>query len=119
MKSLLLALSFLLIQQPQSQETGVIQGFVTRIGTGDPVARAKVTLTTDGRPAVSMSATTDGGGKFVITNVQPGRYRLFATRDGYVRAEYGQSGPSLPGTPLNVAAKQELKDVRLQVTPTG
>ena len=66
-----------------------------------------------------MTATTDGGGKFVFQNVRPGRYRLVAARDGFVQSEYGQRGPGLTGTPLNVAAKQELKDVRIQLTPTG
>src|SRR6185436_14473010 len=60
-----------------------------------------------------------GGGKFVFQNVQPGRYRLFAARDGYVRAEYGQRGPSSPGTALTLTSKQEMKDVRMQLTPTG
>src|SRR5215813_4956643 len=118
MKSFFLSLAILILQAPSPapQETAVIEGNVTKIGTAQPVARARVTLTTDGRPAVTMTVTTDGGGKFLFQNVQPGRYRLYAVRDGYLRAEYGQPGPSVPGTSINVASRQELKDLRLQMT---
>ena len=76
-------------------------------------------LSKDGGPPSSITATTDGSGKFTLLNVPPGRYRLFASRDGYVRSEYGQRGPTLPGTTLNLVAKQSLKDVRMALTATG
>ena len=122
MKFLVLALSFLFSQTPGTQanpESALVEGFVQKLGTTDPVARARVVLTKEGGPPTSLTATTDGSGKFTIRNVEPGRYRLSATRDGYVRAEYGQRGPALSGTPITLGARQELKDVRIQMTPTG
>ena len=102
MKFFVLALTFLFSQTAGSQanqDSALLEGFVQKLGTTDPVARARVVLTKEGGPSTSMSATTDGSGKFTILNVEPGRYRLSATRDGYVRAEYGQRGPALSGTP--------------------
>src|SRR4051812_38117987 len=104
MKALILALSVLLMQAPPVQDDAMIEGFVTRLGTSDPIARARVVLSKDGGPPSSITATTDGSGKFTLSNVPPGRYRLFASRDGYVRAEYGQRGPSLPGTTITLTA---------------
>jgi protocatechuate 3,4-dioxygenase beta subunit len=119
MKPFVMLIALLLFQQPPSPDAATVEGFVTKIGTGDPVARARVALTTESRPPVTITATTDGGGKFVFQNVAAGRYRLVASRDGFVQSEYGSRGPGLAGTPLTVAARQDLKDVRIQVTPTG
>jgi len=117
-----LILTFILAQAPQnqqSQDAASLEGFVVKLATTDPVARVKVVLTKEGMPPSSMSATTEGDGKFVFHGIQPGRYRLTATRDGYVRGEHGQRGPNLPGTPITFAPRQEMKDVRIALTPTG
>lgn len=125
MKPIVLVFSLLLMGASQSQQgrqvqdTATVEGFVVRAGTTEPIARARVVLTKEGGPPATMTATTDGGGKYSIRNVAPGRYRLSATRDGYVRAEYGQRGPTRSGTPITLGAKQELKDALLAMTPTG
>ncbi len=103
----------------QSQDAALVEGVVTKAGTSDPVPRARVTLTRDSGPAQPVTATTDGGGKFTFQNVQPGRYRIAAARDGYVKGEYGQRAPAQPGVVVTIAARQEMKDVHIALTPTG
>jgi hypothetical protein len=68
--------------------------------------------------------TTDAQGRFVLKDLEAGSYRLFFYANGYVRQEYGQrllSGNRLPfnGTPVNVAAGQTIRDVRISLTPAG
>src|SRR5664279_5013236 len=118
MRTLLMALAMLLAPPPQVQDSALIEGFVVKMSTSEPVARARVILSRDGGPSNAVTVTTDGGGKFSFKGVEPGRYRLAATRDGYVRAEYGQRAPALPGTVIAIAAKQEMKDVGISLTPT-
>ena len=111
MKTALLAIAFVLTQFAQILEAGQtqtsasLQGLVIKLGTSQPVTRARVTLSEiDGES--ETAATTDGGGKFAFPNVQPGRYRLSATRDGYLRTEYGQQSPArLAGQPITLGEK--------------
>jgi protocatechuate 3,4-dioxygenase beta subunit len=102
------------------QVSGSLEGYVVRLGTSQPLARARVILdrietTSD----VTLAAVTDAGGKFAFRNVPPGRYRLTAERDGYLRAEYGQRNLRSPGIPLTVAPGQEYPGILLSLTPGG
>jgi len=62
---------------------------------------------------------TDDQGKFQITDLEPGTYRLFSARNGYARMEYGQKLLKRPGTVLNITAGQVMKDVAFKLTPAG
>lgn len=107
-----------LFQAPQ--ERASIEGTVVKLGTSDPVTRARVVLTKQSARAGELLAFTTGGdGKFVFKNVIPGEYRIFVYRNGYLRAEYGQRGPEKPGVPITVVSRQELKDIGIPMVPTG
>ena len=117
MKQILSVLSLLLLQQsPQPPATASIEGIVLRLGTTDAIPRAKVTIT---QPGSSQAITADDSGKFVFRNLAAGQYRLSATRDGYVAAEYGQRGPGGSGVPITLAAQQQMKDARIEMSLTG
>ena len=62
---------------------------------------------------------TDDQGRFQLTDLEPGTYRLFAARNGYTRMEYGQKLMNRPGTVLNITAGQIMKDVAFKLTPAG
>src|SRR5436853_3062088 len=82
-------------QQIRPQDRGSITGFIVKMGTGDPVSKAVVTISAfNGGRAQSFSATTGPTGQFVFQNLDPGQYRLSATRSGYVRMEYGARSPN-------------------------
>lgn len=121
---------------PAVAEKASIQGTVTKAGNSAPLKGVQVSLQrTDPTPAstgragvlaginlqdlfggqgnignlaggVPQSATTDAAGHFTFTNVQPGQYRIYADRENYVRAEYGQKTATGIGTPLTVTAVQ-------------
>src|SRR6185436_1577364 len=77
------------------------------------------TLRRSGSLGQSYIATTTGRGQFVFQNLDAGQYVLAATRDGYVRMEYGAKQPNRAGAPVTVGPGQTLSDIVLQLTPTG
>src|SRR5215475_3636608 len=107
-------------QQVRPQDRGSIAGYIVKMGTGDPVSKATVTITAyNAARNQSYTATTTTGGQFTFQNLEPGQYRLSATRGGYVRMEYGARSPNRPGLPITLNAGQRLTDVILQLMPAG
>ncbi len=95
-----------------------IQGYVVRVG-GEPLGKARVVLRpVEGRSPV-YGAVTEAGGAFHLANIRPGSYRLHIERDGYVDQEYGQVNSSRPGTVLVLLDGQEVRDVLVNMVPTG
>jgi hypothetical protein len=118
MKSLVLALSLLILQQQQTGAT--IEGQVLRAGTLQPLAESRILLTkVGGKLTDSILATSDALGRFSVANIPPGSYRVFADHDDYVRAEYGQRTLAQPGASIALAAGQRVADLNLVLTPTS
>jgi hypothetical protein len=142
-------LTTLLLQEAQPQvteRTASVEGVVVRAGTSQPIAGATVELTgiaprivegsfsarrgvlsasvletaSDGR-ILSFTATTSADGTFQIMNVPPGsNYQLIAVHPPqYLPAQYGQRVPAVPGRPLSLAAGEQRRDVRIEMTPSG
>ena len=63
--------------------------------------------------------TADSEGKFAFRNLPQGQYRINASRDGYVSADYGQRGPNGTGVPITVNPPQPVRDIRIGLTSTG
>lgn len=126
MRTSLFPLAFLLLgvsltaQQPAETPPAKcsIEGQVVRAGTGEPLKKARVILRkAEGRDQQPNSAVTGLDGRFLLKDIEPGRYRLLAGRNGYVRQEYGQRGPRSPGTILTLAPGQQLRDLVFRLTP--
>ena len=119
-----LALLALLGAQPPATGPATIEGVVVKTGTREPLAGARIQLDRErGRPGAReenepppapgapppplpefhFAATTGADGRFVIENIPPGEYRLYATRTGgYVPGEYGQRTPTGRGISLGL-----------------
>jgi beta-lactamase regulating signal transducer with metallopeptidase domain/protocatechuate 3,4-dioxygenase beta subunit len=126
-----------------------IEGMVVRLGSNDPVSEVDVELRrVEGTPSVPLlplvlppgnygpgaivrptypnpadiaNARTKSDGRFIFTNLKPGTYRLQAARAGgaYFPAEYGQRSPKGKGYDFPFVEGQAMRDVRLQMAPTG
>ena len=75
-------------------EPALVSGVVIDAGSGSPIRKAYVSLSTaEDNPAEAL-AITDSSGRFAFANVPPGRYQLHAQRDGYQQAWYGAPTPN-------------------------
>ena len=108
------------MQEPAGEQTekATLTGIVTRIGTGDPLTKAEIRLTprTRGQDQRRITTTTDSGGRFVLAEVVPGKYRLLVTRNGYVRQEYQAKRPGGRGKDLELAAGED-KELLILMSP--
>jgi hypothetical protein len=110
-----------------------IEGIVLRADNGDAIAKAQVTLTrqlappTAGQnPAAPITppppippVTTDASGKFSFKDLEAGTYRLFASKNGFVRFDYGARTTGGTGAQFNLAAGQTMKDIAFRLVNTG
>jgi protocatechuate 3,4-dioxygenase beta subunit len=106
---------------PGQQEKCGIEGQVVNAVTGEPVRKASLVLrpaeTNRVGPAQSYAAVTDAAGRFAMKKLNPGGYRLWAARNGFVGIEYGARGPGRPGAAIILSPGRQLKDVSLRLTP--
>jgi hypothetical protein len=87
---------------------GTIEGAILSLVKGAPLPDANVVLTpVDHGNALSMTTAQDG--RFAFRNVEAGKYRLSATRRGFV--EDGRE------TAITLQSGQELKDLVIQLAP--
>ncbi|MCU1237894.1 MAG: hypothetical protein JWP63_5861, partial [Candidatus Solibacter sp.] len=119
--------------QAQAPVTGSIEGQVVNLKGGTPLKRANVQLNMvnpgdgtmmagrgqagQGMPRVRKAVETDEQGRFSFTGLEPGKYRLSADRQGFLRQNYGARKYSGSGTPVAVAAGQSVKGIVFQMNP--
>jgi len=102
-----------------------IEGQVSNAATGAPVKKAELRLSrvnlnpNTASLQTSYSTTADVAGKFAMTDIEPGKYRLSVSRNGFVNTSYGARGPNRPGTTLTLDPGQHLKEVNFKLTPHG
>ncbi len=109
---------------PNPADLCTIQGVVIQAGTGEPLHKAIVEATPEEKKANQEepeggSAETDAMGRFEIKGLAPGRYRLSASHNGFVRQPYGQRTPDGPGAMLTLSPGQKLPDITFQLTPAA
>ena len=104
---------------------GSIKGRVVAVDNGQGMGKVTLSLIPaerreEGRP-VTVRTTPDGN--FEFKQVAPGRYRLFASRNGYARQGYGQKPGSesdlASATPLDVRSGETLNNINLSLLRGG
>ena len=119
--------AIVLLLQTTAQPRASLEGHVVKFGTTEPVADAKVVLArVGGQLQDYRTLITDPAGAFVFRDLDPGSYRLYADRDGYLPTEFGQRtvatslNPLNPaGVPIPLAAGQDLHAILIAMTPPG
>src|SRR5436190_3582449 len=89
-------------------------------GVGEPLAGVTVELTAvDGGRVRSYTMKTGRDGKFQFRNLPAGAgYQLVAILfPDYLPGQYGQPSTGLPGVPISLASGQQMKDLRMALTP--
>jgi hypothetical protein len=99
---------------------GVVQGQVIRSDSRAAVAAARVVAAKVGGPVEDYrTVSADVAGRFLISGLPSGTYRIYAHRDGFRRTEYGQHPAGTSGRPVVVTAAQSVADILISVTPLG
>jgi len=123
----LFVLALSLLQTPQKgkppaepgSQTATIERRVLKAGTDEPLKKAWVTLYKlqgEQRPG---GTSTDSSGRFTLKGIEPGRYQLWAQRNGYVQQAYGQRGSERSGTTLTLSPGQTLSDIVFRLVPAA
>lgn len=101
--------------------TGAIQGIVTENTTGRALGSVEVWLE-DAEPPqrdplapptrqaeeFPLVTLTGPDGHFLLEQIPPGEYRMFAGSEDLIQQEYGQRSPELPGRVIQLRAGEEL-----------
>lgn len=88
--------------------------------TKKPLRKAHVTLElAEGQHESSLVATTDELGQFRFADVQAGRYRLTASKSGFLDGTYGSKEPEGSGSLLKVDEGERLQNLTLGLFPGG
>jgi Carboxypeptidase regulatory-like domain len=95
-----------------------LAGSVVKEPGGEALKKAIVELIAENQEeGGNYTATSDQEGQFKIEGIQPGRYRMFVERPGYL--EVDKKRRRSEGVVLSFAPGQELKDQTLHMTPAA
>lgn len=99
--------------------TASITGTVVIAGSGHPARRARVLISGEELRG-SRTTISDEQGRFAFTALPAGRYRLNASKTGYLSVSYGQRQPGTGrlGTPIQLSDAQKF-EARLQMPRGG
>src|SRR5579859_8799 len=107
----------------QSGDAGAkaaLEGQVVNAADSDPVRKAEVALYAEGKGSDPIDvAITDASGYFTFNNIEPGSYRLDASRNGFMSAEHVARHSQRSATSISLAANQTIKGIRLELIPQG
>jgi hypothetical protein len=66
----------------------------------------------------SHDGITDASGRFQLA-VDPGRYAMSVTRNGYARQTMGMAGSAKPASMITLSCRTEVTELRFTMTPQG
>lgn len=103
-----------------SQNKGSIQGTVIDSKTGQPLRGAEVSLRVlfSGNRIEPTSAVSDADGHFAFDNLAAGRYRLTASRNGYVNRDPRMGGALRAGL-VSLSSGQHPDSIVLKLIPAA
>lgn len=105
---------------PAAKETSKasLEGTVVKEPSGEPLKKAVVELIAENQEeGGNYTATSDQDGHFRIANIQPGRYKLFVERPGYI--EVDKQRRRSQGVSLSLDSGQELEGEILHMLPAA
>lgn len=97
------------------QDLCTFEGQAMDASSGEPLRKVNISM----NGMHSYGGTTDATGKFSITGIEPGSYRVNASRTGYLSTQYNARRPDGPGTSLDLARAQKVSGAVFHLMPHG
>jgi protocatechuate 3,4-dioxygenase beta subunit len=105
-------------QGPSGGENpAAVAGVAVDGSSGEPLSKVRLLLRRDPGRAAPRTTSTDREGRFALTGIPPGRYRLSAERNGFAPQEWGQRSPSGFGSAFELHAGEALDDLVFRLMP--
>jgi hypothetical protein len=105
--------------KPPKEDSCSVSGTVMKMADSTPLRKARLSLISVDDPNRAVAAVTTVDGQFELKDVEPGAYRLYVARVGFVEEEYGRRKPETPGAVLTLHAGQKLKDLQFRLIAAG
>ncbi len=103
--------------QGKGSEACTVFGQVLQEPGGQPVRKVDIQLVGAGsEQAVGYQTSSDTDGKFNLSGIAPGRYRLIVRREGFLPRKYAER---LTGHELSLTAGQKLDQLLIKMQPTA
>lgn len=105
---------------PPPPPRGVIAGAVTSFATDEPIARARVILTTVDPAGLDYPrvALTDADGRYRFTDLPANNaYLITVSKTGFAPRAFGEAPPSVPPQPVALAQDEVKEGLSLQLMP--
>jgi hypothetical protein len=96
---------------------GIIRGVVTALDTGKPIRNATIFIRGADSPPTLDPRFTDAQGRYEISGLEAGQYRLSATKPGYVPLSYGQTRPNGGSRALTLSESTVLEKIDFALSP--
>ena len=103
--------------EPAKPVVAGMSGFVLSNANGQPLRRARISLTPRITGLADNVVETNDNGEFTFSRIEPGAYGIQATRDGYLPGIYARSGPFRLPRVISLDAGDSLKDVTFRLEP--
>lgn len=97
--------------------TGAIAGTVTEDGSGIPLADAKIRVLRIGGIPWSQAGRSDENGEYLIGELIPGFYVVYAEKKGYIGEFYDDKSSFLQANPVAVAEDDTVSGIDFGLTP--
>ena len=86
--------------------TSAIAGRITAADSGVPLRRVEITATAANNERFPRATITDDEGRYEITGLAPGEWRLSTLKTGFINQQFGQRRPFGPAPPIVVSDGQ-------------
>ena len=101
------------------QDQCEVAGMVVKLAGSEPLRKARLSLRSMDDRTHAVAFVTGADGHFEFKGLDPGKYKLTASRLGYVTSEYGQRKPNDPGAILTLRSGQVVKDLLFRLIPAA
>jgi len=108
-------------QTPGEKTSGAcsVGGVVVKSTTGESIKRATVQLAPIGGGQQSYSTFTENNGRFIIHDIVPGRYMIFASGNGYFEESRQKNKDNTGTRNLDLTPGTNLRGLSFRLLPPG